>query len=135
MADNAYDERGLLKPEFREISKITNNDTKRKDLRTDFGRGIVFKDTNGGEHDNMEAVKHANKLYWDSIMNQAEFERAYFDSIVPKFNINDMAMFEQILKAQQERFVAYVKEKYGSYLSELLEQYDYGQDVNDGPKK
>lgn len=142
-----------MKPEFRKISKITNNDTERKDLRTDFGRGIVFRDINGGEHGNMEDVRQANKFYWDSIMEQQHMKRiifaalyeikhikqnlkkAYFDSITPKFNINDKDMVEQIFKAQQERFIAYVKEKYGSYLSELLEQYGYGQDVNDGPRK
>ena len=135
MADNMYDERGLLKPEFRETFGITNRDTERKDLRTDFGRGIVFMDTNGGEHDNMESVRYANKLYWDSVMNQAKLEKAYFDSIAPKININDRNVLEQILKAQQERFIAYVKEKYGSYFSELLEQYGYGKDVGEGKKK
>lgn len=140
MADNMYDERGLLKPgyawtESQKKAMIINNDIKKIDPRTDFGRGIVFKDNNGGEHDNMESVKRANKLYWDSVTNQTELERAYFDSITPKFNINDKDMVEQIFKAQQERFIAYVKEKYGSYLSELLEQYGYGQDVNDGPRK
>lgn len=131
MADNMYDERVLLKPEFREISNIIDNDIEKIDPRTDFGRGIVFKDTDGGEHDNMEAVRRANKLYWDSVMNQVKLEKAYFDSIAPKININDRDVLEKILKAQQERFIAYVKEKYVSY----LEQYGYGKDVGEGKKK
>lgn len=140
MADNMYDERGLLKPgyawtESQKKAMIINNDIEKIDPRTDFGRGIVFKDTNGGEHDNMESVRYANKLYWDSVMNQVKLEKAYFDSIAPKININDRDVLEQILKAQQERFIAYVKEKYGSYFSELLEQYGYGKDVGEGKKK
>ena len=135
MADNMYDERGLLKPEFRVISNIIDNDIEKIDPRTDFGRGIVFKDTDGCEHDNMETVRRVNKLYWDSVMNQVKLEKAYFDSIASKIDINDRDVLEQILKAQQERFIAYVKEKYGSYFSELLEQYGYGKDEGEGKKK
>lgn len=40
MADNMYDERY-------------------------FGKGIVFKSVDGGEHASMEAVEQANKAYWD----------------------------------------------------------------------
>lgn len=126
---------GYVWTESQKEAMVINNDINKIDPRTDFGRGIVFKDTNGGEHDNMEAVRCANKLYWDSVMNQAELEKTYFDSIAPKININDRDVLEQILKAQQERFIAYVKEKYGSYFSELLEQYGYGKDVDEGKKK
>lgn len=45
-------------------------------------------------------------------------------------------MLQQVLTAQQEKFVAYIKERYGNYLSEVLEQFDCAQqDNNRGPKR
>ena len=150
MADNMYDEKGLLKPEYvwtesQKKAMLINNDIEKIDPRTDFGKGIVFKSVDGGEHASMEAVEQANKAYWDRMMidtshkdyaRYAELEKAYFDCITPKFNINDKDMIQQVLTAQQEKFVAYIKERYGNYLSEVLEQFGYGQqDNNRGPKR
>ena len=97
------------------------------------------------EHASMEAVEQADKAYWDRMMidtshkdyaRYAELEKAYFDCITPKFNINDNDMIQQVLTAQQEKFVAYIKERYGNYLSEVLEQFGYGQqDNNRSPKR
>ena len=150
MGDNMYDERGLLKPEYdwtesQKKAMTINNDIEKIDPRTDFGKGIVFKSIDGSEHVSMEAVEQANKAYWGSMMidtshkdyaRYAELEKAYFDCITPKFNINDKDMTQQVLTAQQEKVAAYIKERYGSYLSELLEQYGYGQqDNNRGTKR
>ena len=120
MADNMYDERY-------------------------FGKGIVFKSIDGGEHASMEDVEQANKAYWDRMMidtsqkdyaRYAELEKAYFDCITPKFNINDKDMIQQVLRAQQEKFVDYIKERYENYLSEILEQFDCAQqDNNRGQKR
>ncbi len=141
MKDNMYDERGMLKPEYAwdESQKKTmtiKNDTEKIDSRTDFGKGIVFKSVDGGKHASVESVEQANKEYWDRMMiDNAELEKAYFDCITPKFNINDKDMAQQVLTAQQEKVAAYIKERYRSYLSELLEQYGYGQqDNNRAPK-
>ena len=124
MADNMYDERGLLKPEYAWTESQL---------------------VDGGEHASMEAVEQADKSYWDRMMidtshkdyaRYAELEKAYFDCITPKFNINDKDMIQQVLTAQQEKFVAYIKERYGNYLSEVLEQFGYGQqDNNRSPKR
>ncbi len=145
MSDNMFDEKGMLKPEYawtesQKIAMSINNGIEKIDPRTDFGKGIVFKSIDGGEHASMEAVKQANKEYWDASLNDyaryAEFEKAYFDCITSKFNINDKNMTQQVLTAQQEKVAAYIKERYGIYLSELLEQYDYDQqDNNRGPKR
>lgn len=115
------------------------------DARTDFGKGIYYKSVDGREYASMEAVEQANNAYWDSMMidtshkdyaRYAELEKAYFDCITPKFNINDKNMIRQVLTAQQEKFVTYIEERYLKYLSELLEQYGYGQqDNNRGPKR
>ena len=153
MGDNMYDERGLLKPEYawtesQKKAMTINEDIEKIDPRTDFGKGIVFKSIDGGEHASMEDVEQADKAYWDRMMintahkdykdyaRYAKLEKAYFDCITPKFNINDKDMTQQVLTAQQEKVAAYIKERYGSYLSELLEQYGYGQqDNNRGPKR
>ena len=150
MGDNMYDERGLLKPEHawtesQKKAMTINDDIEKIDPRTYFGKGIVFKSIDVGEHASMEDVEQADKAYWDRMMidtshkdyaRYVELEKAYFDCITPKFNINDKDMTQQVLTAQQEKVAAYIKERYGSYLSELLEQYGYGQqDNNRGPKR
>lgn len=150
MVDNIFDENGMLKPEYawtesQKKAMTINNNTEKIDPRTDFGRGIVFKSVDGGEHASMEDVKQANKVYWDRMMidtshkdytRYAELEKAYFDCITPKFNINDKNMIQQVLTVQQEKVATYIKERYGSYLSELLEQYGFDQqDNNRGLKR
>ena len=92
----------------------------------------------------------ANKSYYDRMMannpHYAELEKAFFDCITqtfdifdcitPTFDINDKDILQQILTAQQERIATYINERYGSYLSKLLEQYDYDlQDNNRSPKR
>ncbi len=152
MSDNMYDEKGLLKPEYAALAEsqkkaiFINTGIKKIDPRSDFGKGFVFKSSDGGEHASMESVERANKAYFDSRIidntshkdyaHYAELEKAYFDCITPKFNINDKDMIQQVLTAQQEKFVAYIKERYGNYLSEILEQFGYGQqDNNRSPKR
>lgn len=115
------------------------------DPRTDYGKGIYYKGDDGREYASPEALAEANRIYWDSMMidtshkdyaRYAELEKAYFDCITPKFNINYKDMIQQVLTAQQEKFVTYIEERYLKYLSELLEQYGYGQqDNNRGPKR
>lgn len=93
----------------------------------------------------MEAVEQANNAYWDSkkidtsseyLIRYKEIEKAYFDIITPKVNINDKDAAQQFLMAQRERMAVYIQARYGSYLEELLEKYGYGQqDNNRGPKR
>lgn len=152
MSDNMYDERGFLKPEYAALAEsqkktiFINTGIEKIDHRTDFGKGFVYKSFDGSEHDSMEAVKRANKAYFDSRIidnishkdyaHYAELEKAYFDCITPKFNINDKDMIQQVLTAQQEKFVAYIKERYANYLSEILERFSYDkQDHNRSPKR
>lgn len=97
MSDNMYDERGFLKPEYADLAEsqekeiFINTGIEKIDPRTDFGKGIVFKSFDGGEHDSMEAVERANKAYFDSRIiddtsnkdysHYAELEKADFDCI------------------------------------------------------
>lgn len=115
MSDNMYDEKGILKSEYAwtESQKNINHYTK-----------------------NIEAVKQANKVYWDNVMidtsrkdyaRYVDLEKAYFDFITPKFNINDKDMALELIKIRQEKVVNYIMERYGTYLEKLLEQYGYGQ--------
>ena len=39
------------------------------DPRTDFGKGITYKSVDGQEYESIEAVKLANKAYWDNMMS------------------------------------------------------------------
>lgn len=151
MSNNMYDERGFLKTEYADSNesqkkKYINTDVEKIDSRTDFGKGFVYKSVDGGEHDSMESVERVNKAYFDSRIidntshkdyaRYAELEKAYFDCITPKFNINDKDMIQQVLTVQQEKFVAYIKERYANYLSEILERFSYDkQDYNRSPKK
>ena len=75
MGDNMYDERGLLKPEYawtesQKKAMTINEDIEKIDPRTDFGKGIVFKSIDGGEHASMEDVEQADKAYWDRYITQ-----------------------------------------------------------------
>ena len=152
MSDNMYDKRGFLKPEYAALAEsqkktiLINNNIKKIDHRTNFGKGFVYKSVDGGEHDSMESVERVNKAYFDSRIidntsrkdyaRYVELEKAYFDCITPKFNNNDKDMIQQVLTAQQEKFVAYIKERYANYLSEILERFSYDkQDYNRSPKK
>ena len=150
MKDNMYDESGILKPEYAldEHQKdvvFLNYDLDIDDIRTDFGKGIVYKSIDGGEHASLEAVEQANKAYWDGRMidkshkdyvRYIELERAYFDCITPSFNISDRTTAQQVYTTQQEKIVSYIKERYGNYLSEVLAQYGYcQQDSNKGAKR
>ena len=125
MSDNMYDKRGFLKPEYAVLAEaekekiLINNDIKIIDRRTNFGKGLVYKSVDGNEHDSVEYVERVNKAYFDSRIidntshknyaRYAELEKAYFDCITPKFDINDKDMIQQVLTAQQGKFVAYIK--------------------------
>ena len=68
MADNMYDEKGLLKPEYeltdsqkREMLYYNNLD--KVDNRTDYGKGIYYKGADGREYATMDQVRAANKAY------------------------------------------------------------------------
>lgn len=151
MSNNMYDERGFLKTEYADSNesqkkKYINTDVEKIDSRTDFGKGIVFKSLNGGEHTSMESVEIANKAYLNSLIIDSKshknyshldkLEKAYFDCITQKFNINDKDMAQQVITTQHEKFIAYIKERYGIYLSEILEQFNYdNQNCNKSQKR
>lgn len=62
--------------------------------------------------------------------------KAYFDYLNSKLNINDKNIGEKMFRAQQEKIIAYIQERYGNYLAELFKQYGYDQqDSNRGPKR
>ena len=113
------------------------NNLEIKDYRTDYGKGISYKSIDGREFASMEAVEQANNAYWNSMKikdyaRYAELEKAYFDCITPK----DMNMIKQVLAEQQKKFVTFIEERYLKYLSEVMEQYGYGQqDNNRDPKR
>lgn len=108
MADNMYDAKGLLKPEYeltdsQKREMLYNNNINKVDYRTDYG-------------------KRANK--------------AYFDYLNSSFNTNDKNMSQDVFKARQEEILSYIRERYGDYLDKLLEEYGYGsQETGKGPKK
>ena len=165
MKNNMYDENGLLRPEYAapdiekqikyvnkpNIEKIINTDKADKvDIRTDFGKGYGYRSADGHHYASMKDVEIANKSYYDRMMannpHYAELEKAFFDCITqtfdifdcitPTFDINDKDILQQILTTQQERIATYINERYGSYLSKLLEQYDYDlQDNNRSQKR
>lgn len=120
MADNMYDEKGLLKPEYeltdsqkREMLYYNNLD--KVDNRTDYGK-------DGREYRTTEALERANK--------------AYFDYLNSSFNTDDKNMSQDVFKARQEEILSYIRERYGDYLDKLLEEYGYGrQEAGKGPKK
>lgn len=115
------------------------------DSRTDFGKGFYYKSIDGGEHASMEAVKQANNAYWDSMMiypsptdviKYNEIEKAYFDIITPKINLNDINAAAQMLRERTEKMAAHIEARYGNYLEQLLEKHGYGkQDDSRGPKR
>lgn len=127
MADNMYDEKGLLKPEYeltdsqkREMLYYNNLD--KVDNRTDYGKGIYYKGADCREYATMDQVRAANK--------------AYFDYLNSSFNTDDKNMSQDAFKARQEEILSYIRERYGDYLDKLLEEYGYGrQEAGKGPKK
>ncbi len=165
MADNMYDEKGLLKPEYeltdsqkREMLYYNNLD--KVDNRTDYGKGIYYKGADGREYATMDQVRAANKAYWDSqkidtskkdsmiyyigkdgreYRTTEALERAnkaYFDYLNSSFNTDDKNMSQDVFKARQEEILSYIRERYGDYLDKLLEEYGYGrQEAGKGPKK
>lgn len=116
------------------------------DPRTDFGKGFYYKSKDGGEHATMEAVEQANKIYWanmtkhspsENLIKYPEIEKAYFDIITPKMDINDKDLIEQIsrgiiIQNIAEDFLS----RYSYYLDKLLDQLGYDRQGNKkGPKR
>lgn len=120
-------------------------DSPKIDPRTDFGKGIYYKSVDGREHASMEAVEQANNAYWDSMMiypspidkiKYNEIEKAYFDIITPKINLNDINAEAEMLRERTEKMAAHIGTRYGNYLEQLLEKHGYGrQDNSRGPKR
>ena len=165
MADNMFDEKGLLKPEYeltdsQKRDMLYNNNLDKIDNRTDYGKGIYYKGADGREYATMDQVRAADKAYWDSqkidtskqdamisyigkdgreYRTTEALERAnkaYFDYLNSSFNINDKNMSQDVFRARQEEILSYIRERYGDYLDKLLEEYGYGsQETGKGPKK
>lgn len=138
MADNMYDEKGIMYDE----------------------KGIYYKGVDGRKYATMDQVRAADKAYWDSqkidtskkdsiiyytskdgkeYCTTEALERAnkaYFDYLNSKFNTNDKNMSQDVFKARQEEILSYIRERYEDYLDKLLEEYGYGsQEAGKGPKK
>ena len=165
MADNMYDEKGLLKPEYeltdsQKREMLYNNNTEKIDNSTDYGKGIYYKSADGREYATMDQVRAANKAYWDSqkidtskkdsmiyyigkdgreyhtTETLERANKAYFDYLNYSFNVNDKNMSPDVFKARQEEILSYIRERYGDYLDKLLEEYGYGsQEVSKDSKK
>lgn len=120
-------------------------DSPKIDPRTDFGKGIYYKSIDGRKHATMEAVEQANKRYWDSmiihnssdnLIRYKEIEKAYFDIITPKINIDDKNASQQMLRERAEQIATFMELRYEAYFDKLLEEHGYGrQDNNRGPKR
>ena len=164
MADNMYDERGLLKPEYeltdsQKKEMLYNNNIDKVDYRTDYGKDIYYNGADGREYATMDQVRAADKAYWDSQKIDTSKDamisyigkdgreyrtskalesanKAYFDYLNSSFNTNDKNMSQDVFKARQEEILSYIRERYGDYLDKLLEEYGYGsQEAGKGPKK
>lgn len=105
MDSKMYDRNGFLKPQYAaltdsQIREMTyNNDINEIDGRTNFGKGYVFRSIDGSEHDSMDAVRAANKAFFDRIkidtshkdhLSYNEIEKAYFDCITPDFDFSNL---------------------------------------------
>ena len=95
-----------------------NNDIRKIDIRTDFDKGIYFKNDDS-KYYTMESLEKVNKIF--------------FDFLSASFNIDYKTMSMEERKAQQEKVLTYIYEKYGEYLDKLLEEYEYkSQETNKG---
>ena len=79
MANNMYDEKGIIKPEYemsfeQKMAMNINNDSidKPKDNRTDFGKGIYYLTCDGKKCATMEEVMQYNQMYYDRMMNKID---------------------------------------------------------------
>lgn len=165
MADNMYDENGLLKPEYgltdSQIRKmLLNKYIQNIDNKTDYRKGNYYKAADGREYATMDQVIAANKAYWDSKKINTfkkdsmisytgkdgkeyhttealeRVNKAYFDYLNLYFNVIDKNMSQDVFKAKQEEILSYIRERYEDYLDKLLEKYGYGsQEAGKGPKK
>ena len=106
----------------RDFAQQAEIEKARMDLERKSAMYYTYIGKDGREYRTTDDLERANK--------------AYFDYLNSTLNINDKNMGEEMFRAQQEKTIAYIQERYGSYLAELLEQYGYGQqDNNRGPKK
>lgn len=79
MAENIYDEEGIIKPEYempfeqRTSMKINNDSVDRlKNNRTDYGKGIYYLTCDGKECATMEEVMQYNQMFYDRMMNKID---------------------------------------------------------------
>lgn len=128
--------------------------------RTAYGKGIYFKGDDGQEYSAIDEVRAANKRYWDGMKidtsrqdsmisyigndgreyhTSEDLERvnkAYFDYINSSLNLNAPHLSEIAFKAQQEKILAYIHERYGDYFEKLLQEYGLENlNNNRSPKK
>lgn len=139
MDSKMYDRNGFLKPQYAaltdsQIREMTyNNDINEIDGRTNFGKGYVFRSIDGSEHDSMDAVRAANKAFFDRIkidtshkdhLSYNEIEKAYFDCITPDFDFSnlDIDSIRQNFTTQEQQALDYIQERYDAYISRLIEQ-------------
>ena len=57
--------------------------------------------------------------------NFSKIEKEYFYYVTQGFDINDKTMSQEAIKELREKAIAYIQNRYGNYLSSLLDQYDY----------
>ena len=130
------------------------------DGRTDYGKGVYFKGDDGKTYSTIDEVRAANKRYWDSMKidtsrqdsmisyigkdgreyhTSEDLERAnktYFDYINAILNSKDYHINNAVYKAQQEKIIAYIHERYENYVEKKLHEYELeNSNDNKGPKK
>lgn len=80
---NMYDEKWNLKPEYalsesQKKSMLINNDLKKIDFRTDFGKGITFKSVDGRDWATYEEAMAYNQMYYEKMMAQLEKSKGMY---------------------------------------------------------
>lgn len=121
-ANRIYWDSMKIDTSHRDIAQQAEVERARMELERKHAMYYTYIGKDGREYRTTDDLERANK--------------AYFDYLNSMLNINDKNMGEEMFRAQQEKTIAYIQERYGSYLAELLEQYGYGQqDNNRGPKR
>jgi len=121
-ANRIYWDSVLIDTSHEDFAQQAEIEKARMELERQRAMYYTYIGQDGREYRTTEDLERANK--------------AYFDYLNSAFSINDKNMGEEMLIAQQEKISAYIQERYGSYIAELLEQYGYGQQGNNrGPKR
>lgn len=104
--NNMYDKKRILKPEYtltesEKRAMLFNNDIKIINQRTDFGKGISFKNVDGHEYGSMEAAESANKAFFDRMIIDKPLEKrylSYISEVLKQYGYNQQDSNKKIKK-------------------------------------